>query len=123
MGPHLKYLPMGSFYLFMLSVFFFFFFFFFFFYFIQCSHFSTRRFETANFGTFFPTEICDLRRPANQNNHRLHMTKHHCYIYEPMEGNTVIVIFMPTNKYSLAAAGSRFLPAFDGSFNVVKWSL
>ena len=48
------------------------------------------------------------------------MTKHHRYMYEPMEGNTGIAIFMPTSKCLLTAAGSHFLPAFDGSFSIVK---
>ena len=30
---------------------------------------------------------------------------------------------MPTSKCSLPVTGSRFLPAFDLSFSVVKWSL
>ena len=45
------------------------------------------------------------------------------YVWVHAGGNTGIAIFMPTSKCSLATAGSRFLPAFDGSFSVVKWSL
>ena len=44
-------------------------------------------------------------------------------MYEPIVGNTGITIFMPTSKCSLPVAGSRFLPAFDCSSSVVKWSL
>ena len=44
-------------------------------------------------------------------------------MYAPMEGNTGIAIFMPTSKCSLPVAGSRFLPAFDHSSSIVKWSL
>ena len=44
-------------------------------------------------------------------------------VYEPLDGNIGIAIFMPTSKCSLLVAGSRFLPAFDHSFSVVKWSL
>ena len=41
-------------------------------------------------------------------------------MYAPIEGNTGIAIFMPTSKCSLSVAGSRFLPAFDGSSSVVN---
>ena len=44
-------------------------------------------------------------------------------MYEPIEGNTGITIFMPTSKCSLPVAGSRFPPTFDRSSSVVKWSL
>ena len=42
-------------------------------------------------------------------------------MYEPMEDNTGIAMFMPTSKCSLPVAGSRFLPAFDRSSSIVKW--
>ena len=36
-------------------------------------------------------------------------------VYEPLDSNTRIVIFMPTSKCSMPVAGSRFLLAFDRS--------
>ena len=44
-------------------------------------------------------------------------------VYEPLDGNTGIAIFMPTSKCSLRVAHSHFLPAFDRSSSVIKWSL
>ena len=41
-------------------------------------------------------------------------------VYKPSDGNTGIMILMPTFKCSLAVAGSSFLPVFDLLFSVVK---
>ena len=44
-------------------------------------------------------------------------------LYKPIVGNTRITIFLPTNRYTLAVAGSIFPSNFNPSFSIVKWSL
>ena len=44
-------------------------------------------------------------------------------VYEPMEDNTGIAIFMPTSNCLLPFTGCHFFLAFDRSPSIVKWSL
>ena len=104
-GPSFRYLPKGSFYLFMLSVFLY-----------NAALLSTGRSEIAKIWLF---SDWNFQRPANQNNR--HFT--HDLVYDLTEGNTGITIFMPNSKCWLVAVGSLFLPAFVHLFSIVKWSL
>ena len=44
-------------------------------------------------------------------------------VYEPIENNSGIAIFMTTSKWLLPVAGFCLFPAFDHSSSIVKWSL
>ena len=63
--------------------------------------------STSPISDFFLTDLCDLQRPANQNNNRLHVTKFHRKCIWQLMANTGIEICMSTSKFSLAIAGSR----------------
>ena len=107
-------LPEGSFYLFMLS------------FFIYIYNAAVSAPEGAKFpGSDFFADW-NLRFAKAGNNIDSKQTIHELsssLMYELMEDNTGIAIFMPNSKCSLPVAGCRFLPAFDRSSNVNKWSL
>ena len=111
MGACLKYLPKGSFYLFMLSVFLY-----------NAAILWAEDLKSA-ISDFVLIEILQFAKVGKTEQSSFTHDLVSLLVYEPLNGNTGVAIFMPTSKCSLPVAGSRFLPAFDHSSSVVKWSL
>ena len=110
-GPHPKYLPKGCLYLFMLSVF------------HIMQPFYGRKVRNRQYRTFFLIEILRFAKFGKSKQSSFTHDLASTLVYEPLDGNTGIAIFMPTSICSLPVAGSCCLPTFNRSSSVVKWSL
>ena len=110
MGACLKYLPKGSFYLFILSVF------------LYNAAVLWVEGSKSPISNLLLIEILQFVKVGKSEQSLFTLDLASLLVYEPLDGNTGIRIFRPTSKCLLPVTASHFLPAFDHSSSIVKWS-